>query len=405
MRVAVPAGRRTVAGLALGASLVALTLVTPAAVGAAAEGQDVAVETPDAAVGEVPAGEWPAGPAVTATSYVLLDAETGQALAERAADDPRPVASTIKILTALAALERVSVDEVVTVGEEVRGLEGASVGLRPGDRWTVEQLLDAVIVRSGNEAAVALAVHVAGSLEAFLRLMEADARARGIDVPELVSVNGLDDRNRLSARQLGQLTRAALSDDRFREIAAQRSVQLPGRGIESSRNLLLDGYAGATGVKTGYTQAAGWSVVASAERDGRELVAVVLDSRSDGARFEDAAALLDHGFEGFERVEAAVDLRLRQAGRWIDLEGPRVPLLVPASDPQLTFDQPLPVDVPDGPVTVTAAWHGSELATLTGTPAGAERPPVSDGAAIGRFLLDRAYAAMRATTRAEAWTR
>lgn len=376
----------------------ALAPAAPPAVGAAAEADD-------AVVGEVPSGEWPAGPAVTASSYVLLDGDTGQVLAERAADAPRPVASTIKILTALTALERVGLDEVVTVGQEVEGVRGASVGLRPGDRWTVAELLDAVIVRSGNEAAVALAVHVAGSVEGFLQLMQADARDLGIELPRLVSVNGLDDENRLTARQLGSLTRAALSDRRFREIASQRSVSLPGRGTETSRNLLLGRYPGATGVKTGYTQAAGWSVVASAERDGRVLIAVVLDSRSDQARFDDAAALLDHGFEGFERVEAGVDLRLRQPGRWIDFEAVTVPLLVPVSDPRLTIEQPLPVRVPEEPVVVSVSWHGSELATLTATADAPEPPAVSGGGAIGWFLVDHAYAAMRATTRAEAWSR
>lgn len=396
------------AGLALShrrATVLLLTLViavlappAPAAVGVGAEGED-------SVVGEVPAGEWPAGPAVTASSYVLLDGDTGQVLAERGADSPRPVASTVKVLTALTVLERTALDEVVTVGEEIVGVPGASVGLRPGDRWTVEQLLDAVIVRSGNEAAIALAVHVAGSVEGFLRLMEVDARALGIDVSRLVSVNGLDDDNRLTARQLGVVTRAAMSDPRFRQIAGQGSVSLPGRGTETSRNLLLGSYPGATGVKTGYTDAAGWSVVASAERDGRELVAVVLDSRSDQARFDDAAALLDHGFDGFERLEAAVDLRLRQPGDWIEFESDTVPLLVPVSDPQLTIDHPLPIHVPQGPISASVTWHGSELATLRATATEVEPPSMSDGAAIGWFLLDRAYAAMRATTRAEAWRR
>lgn len=354
-------------------------------------------------LGEVPGGDWPSPPAATATAYVLLDQATGQVLAERAADELRPVASTIKILTALTVLRRSSTEERVTVGEEVLGVAGASVGLRPGDRWTVEQLVEALIVRSGNEAAVALAVHVGGSVESFLELMRADAAELGIDMPTLASVNGLDDANRLTARQLARLTRAAMADDRFRAIAGKRSVTLPGRGTETSRNELLGSYPGATGVKTGYTAASGWSVIASAIRDERELIAVVLDSRSADARFEDAAALLDHGFQGFEDVVATVDLRLRQAGGWVELEAPELPLLLPATDPRPTLTRLLPIEVPRTPIELTATWHGQELGRLLVEPVAAERPPVTGGAAVGRFLVDRAYAAMRASIRAEAW--
>ena len=385
-------------------ALLACLCLWVATAGAAAPGAAALDLRPeDAHVGEVPAGEWPAPPPATATAYVLLDRETGQVLAERSADEPRPVASTIKILTALTTLERTEPDDVVEAGEEIRAVGGASVGLEPGDRWTVAELLDALIVRSGNEAAVALAVHVGGSVDRFLELMRDDARRLGIDAPVIASVNGLADANRLTARQLGQLTRAAMSHPDFRDVASKRTATLPGRGTEASRNELLGVYPGATGVKTGYTSAAGWSVIGSAARDGRELIAVVLDSRSAEARFEDAAALLDHGFDGFTRVEAAVDLRLREAGSWIDFEAPTRPLLVPSSDPRPAVSELLPTEVPREPLEATVTWHGSLLARLTATPIVPERPSATGGAAIGRFLMDRAYAAMRAATRAEAW--
>lgn len=380
-------------------------MVAVTAAVSAAPAAGTAVAPVDTVVGEAPTGDWPAPPSATATSYVLLDQDTGQVLAERRADVPRPVASTIKILTALTVLERTTLDEVVTAGDEVLGVPGASVGLRPGDRWTVGELLDALIVRSGNEAAVALAVHVGGSVEGFLDLMRADAGELGIRVPVLASVNGLQDANRLTARQLARLTRAAMADVRFRAVAGKRTVRLPGRATESSRNELLGVYDGATGVKTGYTTAAGWSVIASAARGGRELVAVVLDSRSAEARFEDAAALLDHGFETFVRVAATADLALRQAGRWIHYSSPTASLLVPVSDPAVTLDQPLPIEPPGEPVDVRVSWHGSLLAKLVADLVAPERAPATEGAAVGRFFLDRAYAAMRAATRAEAWTR
>ncbi|HEX9890082.1 MAG TPA: D-alanyl-D-alanine carboxypeptidase family protein [Nitriliruptorales bacterium] len=342
---------------------------------------------------------WPPPPPVTAESYLLVDAATGQVLAEYGADLRRPVASTIKILTALTALRRAAPDELVTVGAEIDGIGGAGVGLRVGDRLTVAQLLEAVIARSGNDAAVALATHVGGSVDGFLALMRTEAAALGLDEPRIVTPSGLNDDNLLTARDLATITRAAMADPAFRAVAGAPTVTLPRVGTLASRNELLGTLPGATGVKTGFTSAAGYSVVGSAMREGRELIAVVLATPTSGARFQDAVALLEHGFNAFEPAAVDLDVRLRVAGGWVPTEAVVPPVLVPRTGPAVRVEIRVPIE-PGGSGTVEVTWNGSPLtaATLV-TPIesrGAAQP--EDGAAVGRWLWDRAYAALRAGT-------
>lgn len=241
---------------------------------------------------DVPAG-WPAPPAATASAYILVDADSGQVLAARNADERRPVASTIKLLTVLTALDVLDLDAAVTVGDEV-GVGGAGVGLVPGMTWTVRDLVDAVLIRSGNDAARALAVAAAGDISGFVDLMVDKAAQLGVDGATIGDPTGLDDVNLLSARDLVVIAMAARADDVIRETAARPSVTLPGQEPMENRNLLLGTYAGATGLKTGYTDAAGWSLVATARAGEADLVAVVLGARVDQARFDEAAALFDH---------------------------------------------------------------------------------------------------------------
>lgn len=346
--------------------------------------------------GALPDG-WPDPPPVSAEAYALVDASTGQVLAAHRADERRPVASTVKLLTALTVLEHASPDDTVEVGTEVVGIGGASTGLRPGERYTVDELLAALLVRSGNDAAMALAIHVGGTLETFLHMMEERAEALGLEGLVLASPSGLDDRNRLSAAQLATIARAAHADPTIRRVAAAASLTLDGRRRGANRNLLLGAYEGATGLKTGYTLAAGWSLVGSAERDGRALVAVVLGAAGPDARFADAAALLDHGFAAFAQVSAAVEVTLRTGRGEVGLAaGPRH-VVVPATDPALTLSPLLFVEVPEDPGTVTVSWQGTELAELEVTIDDRRRPAADGGAAIGRYLVDRLHAGVRGT--------
>lgn len=352
-------------------------------------------EPPEPTIETLP-DAWPAAPEVDAEAYVLVEAATGQVLAGRAPDERRPVASTIKVLTALTVLQRADILDEVTAGEEVEDVPGASVGLEAGDTWTVEELLTAILARSGNEAAQALAVHVGGSIEGFLELMRSDLASIGLtDVP-LSDVSGLDDGNLLSARELATIARVALEQEDLRRIVAVPIVTLPGIGAIESRNQLLSSYPDATGLKTGFTNAAGNSLVASARRGERELIAVVLGSGDDPARFDAAAALLDHGFDRYRTTQLSSTLRFAVAGGWVEFVVDPAAVSVPdtsTAELRVPLQARAPVDTPEVPIEV----DGRQVATLTARRDAQDvASSVSGTAALGRGAVDGAYAALRA---------
>lgn len=298
---------------------VGLVAVGPAA-GTAQDEETTADAVADTPVDweQAPPRDWPSPPPASARSYVLVDADTGQVLAARDPDAPRVVASTVKLLTIMTALETLSLDETVVVGDEA-AVGGAGTGVDPGESWRVEDLLDAILVRSGNDAARALAAAASdGDMSAFVARMLATAEDLGLDDVRITEPTGLDDDNRLSARALATIGRAALADERIRASAGKAVVDLPGLGPQESRNQLIGSYDGATGLKTGFTDLAGYCLVASVERDGRNLVAVVLGAREDPARFDEAAALFDHAFEQLTATSHD-GLRARRVGRWDEL--------------------------------------------------------------------------------------
>jgi D-alanyl-D-alanine carboxypeptidase (penicillin-binding protein 5/6) len=246
-------------------------------------------------------------PEIAADSAILVDFDTGQVLFARSPDVPRPIASVTKIMTALLVLRRTSPGEVVTVSASAAAPDGSNglseLGLEEGERITVGELTWALLVQSANDAAIALAERVAGTESRFVKLMNAEAARLGLQNTTFRSSNGLDDRGHSSARDLVALTQAAFGEDpRFGAIVGTREHDLSSPEGEprhiQNRNVLLWLYPGATGVKTGFTSAAGFCMVATAERDGRRLIAVVLGE--PGEPFSDAAALLNFGFDAFE---------------------------------------------------------------------------------------------------------
>jgi serine-type D-Ala-D-Ala carboxypeptidase (penicillin-binding protein 5/6) len=392
------------ASLLVTAALVGGSLTPGAALAQSATATEPATSTlspPPAPVLDPAPPDWPSILGLEAAAYVLVEGATGQVLAARDADLRRPVASTIKVLTALTVLERADLDDEVTAGDEVLGIEGSGVGLEPGDTWSVEDLLEALIARSGNEAAETLAVHVAGDVDAFAALMREDAVAMGLEEPQLVSPSGLDDDNLLSAMDLATISRVALAHPELRSILGRGRVELPSEGSVETRNELLLTYQGATGVKTGFTAAAGNSLVGSAERGGRELVAVVLGSGEDPARFDQVAELLDLGFEATARQELGAELQLAVAGGAAAIEVPPTTVTAPV-DAAAVLAIPLPRRIPDEDVVVPVVVDGVELGSVIGTVATTGVPPPATGPeAIGRAVVDGAYAALRAAAEAD----
>ncbi len=311
----------------------------------------------------------PTPPPVRAAAAALADLDTGQVLYEKGGRERRPVASLTKIATALLVLERADPSEVVTVSREAAAPDAllgvAELGLLPGERIRVRELLYALLLQSANDAALALAEHVAGSVDGFVRRMNARARELGARHTRFASPTGLDDAGYSTALDLVRLTRAAYRLPLFAEIVATRFHEVPAPDgpprLLQNRNALLWLYPGAVGVKTGYTRRAGFCVVAVAEREGRRLVAVVLGA--PGEAFSDAAALLSYGFAGFE------PRTLVQEGRslgWVDLVGGRVAV---AAGGTLAALVPVAPGSPE-PVVVTRVDPGAAFPPLPGEAVG-----------------------------------
>ena len=249
-----------------------------------------------------------AAPSVSAKSAILMEAEGRTVLYQQNAFVRMPMASTTKIMTALVVIESGNVKRTVSIPKEATGIEGSSVYLYPEEQLTVEELLYALLLESANDAATALAIAVAGSVEAFAARMNQKAEALGLTATHFVNPHGLDDdEHYTTAYDLAVLTAYALENETFRTICATARKTIPLKGDEGTRvlvnhNKMLTRYEGAMGVKTGFTKKSGRCLVSAAERDGLTLIAVTLSAPDD---WNDHAALLDFGFSNYARATLA----------------------------------------------------------------------------------------------------
>ncbi len=245
---------------------------------------------------------------VAAKGAVLIDGESGRILFAQNENEMLPMASCTKIMTALLALENAALNEEVTAGKNAHGVEGTSIYLSEGETLSMEQMLYGLMLRSGNDAAVAIAEHVGGTVSAFAEMMNRRAKELGADA-RFKNPHGLHaEGHKTSALGLALILREALKNPDFRTITATKKKIIPWVGNEYSRvlenkNRLLSTYEGATGGKTGYTSKAGRCLAFSAKRDGMELVGAVLNCYT---WFDTAAVMLDYGFENF-RMERAME--------------------------------------------------------------------------------------------------
>jgi len=240
------------------------------------------------------AGAEGAAPGVSAASAVLMDADSGRVLYEKDCRTRRPIASITKLMTALVALESGhSLDETVTVAREWTGAEGSSLYLRPGEKISLETLLYGLLLRSGNDAALAIAGHCGGTVENFVAQMNRKARQLGMEDTAFVNPNGLSAEGHYSsAYDMALLARACLENETLAKIAATKSITL-GTYTFTNHNKLLWRYEGCIGLKTGYTELSGRTLVSAARREGTTLICVTLNAPSDWA---DHTALFDWGF-------------------------------------------------------------------------------------------------------------
>ena len=238
-------------------------------------------------------------------SAVLIEAETGRVLYEKNAHEPLPMASTTKVMTALLALERGNLQDTVTASRNAFGVPGTSIYLSEGEQLTLEEMLYGLMLQSGNDAAVAIAEHIGGSVAEFCRMMTARAEELGCENTVFSTPHGLPaDNHHTTAWDLSLIAREALKNETFRAIVSTQRASIPWAGHDYNRvlknkNKLLSTYPGAMGVKTGYTKAAGRCLVFAARQDGMTLIGVVLNCPE---WFDEAAAILNAGFANWQRV-------------------------------------------------------------------------------------------------------
>ncbi|NTW27807.1 MAG: D-alanyl-D-alanine carboxypeptidase [Coriobacteriia bacterium] len=247
-------------------------------------------------------------PDVTLKSGLLVDSD-GRVLWARNSGERRSIASITKIMTAIVAIESASMDATVTIPQASVSVGESSANLKPGQKLPMRDVLAALLVKSGNDAAVAIALSVAGTVPEFVNMMNAKAASLGLANTHFTNPHGLDAPDHYSsAEDIAVLSRYAMANPEFRRIVGMKSVTIgTGKQQETlqSTDLLLGNYLGAMGIKTGYTSAAGYSVVSAAQRDGITLYAVVLGTSSDLQRFRDAQALLDWGFTHYRMQRLA----------------------------------------------------------------------------------------------------
>lgn len=234
--------------------------------------------------------------AVSAEKALVLDAVTGRVFYEKNADQQSLIASTTKIMTALIVCERCNVLDRMRIPKEVVGIEGSSMYLKEGEILTIQELLYGLMLSSGNDAAVALAIYCGGTVEGFAELMNDKAHALGLKNTHFENPNGLDSPGHYStARDLAVLATYAMENPIFYKTVSAKYVTVGSRYLRNHNKLLWQ-VEGADGVKTGYTRAAGRILVSSATRNGRRLICVTLNDPNDWA---DHAALLEEGFSRF----------------------------------------------------------------------------------------------------------
>lgn len=339
--------------------------------------------------------------ACTAKGAIVLEAGSEYVLYEKNADLPLPQASTTKIMTALLILEREDPNRLVRISAGAACVEGSQMELRAGEEVSVRDLLYMLMLRSGNDAAVALAEACCGTQEAFVREMNEKAAALGLHETQFRNPHGLPDGGHYTtARDLARLTAAALENESFRALVSTKKVTLSYKSLTlTNSNRLLTSCPGAIGVKTGYTKAAGRCLVSAAERNGATLICVTLNDPND---WQDHQSLYDQAFSRIGTYEVCAEQALScgvpvlggetkallgntQALRYLTVDGSPLPVRVEYRTVPMLF-------APVGEGTVAGR---AVLVTRTGRTVASAPMAVRDGVAqkkeertrFGSFLL------------------
>ena len=236
---------------------------------------------------------------LSAQSAILIDGATGEVIYEKNADKKMPMASTTKIMTAICTTENINSNVPIRVNSDAAGIEGSSIYLKAGEKITIKELLCGMLLNSGNDAATALALEVAGSVEKFSEIMNKTAIKIGANSTNFKNSSGLYDENHYTtARDLAKIAAYAMENPLIRWIVGLMEIKISndGKGLRylKNHNKLLWQYEGCTGIKTGYTKKCGRCLVSSAKRGSKELIAVTLNAPDD---WRDHKILFDYGFK------------------------------------------------------------------------------------------------------------
>lgn len=244
---------------------------------------------------------------ITAPAAVVMEASTGRVLYEKNPHEIRPCASITKVMTLCLTMEaiesgKLSLDQTLTASAHAASMGGSDIWLKEGESMTVDDLLKATVIMSANDAAVVLAEAVAGSEDAFVAAMNEKAKALGMEDTVFLNCNGLDEEGHVtSAYDVALMSRELITHKKiFDYTLTWIDYVRDGETQLVNTNKLIRSYPGITGLKTGTTSQAGSCITATAQRDGLELIAVVLGADSTEHRFQDAATLLDYGFAGWK---------------------------------------------------------------------------------------------------------
>ncbi len=279
---------------------------------------------------------------VTAPSALLMESSSGQVLYELNADEKLPIASVTKTMTMLLIMEaldsgKIKLTDKVQTSEYAASMGGSQVFLEPGEEMTVEEMLKAIAVASGNDAAVAMAEFIAGTEPAFVEMMNTRAKELGCKNTHFINCNGLDEtpEHHSTARDVAIISCELLRHPKILDYTTIWMDTLRnGEFGLSNTNKLIRFYKGANGIKTGSTSTAKYCLSASAKRDGMQLVAVVLAAPSSAERFASASKLLDYGFANYSVVNAAQKIGELNS---MAVVGGKVDFVTPVADPSVNF--------------------------------------------------------------------
>ncbi len=251
-------------------------------------------------------------PKISSPAAVAIDTINGRILYSKNAYSRRQMASTTKMMTAILAIEKGDLNDIVTVSKRAAYVGGSQAHLKVGEKIKLEYLLYALMLPSGNDAAIAIAEHIAGNVENFVAMMDEKALEIGAKNTKYGSPHGLDRNNYSTAYDLAIIARYCLTNPIFAEVVKTKSKVVPREGMENGKeytntNEMLHSYEGADGVKTGYTGPAGRCLVTSATRDGWQVISVVLGANSKYSRSNDSRKILNYVFSNFPLITVLPD--------------------------------------------------------------------------------------------------